>query len=298
MKLHLSVKTSLTLVIFSVSFALLGRFVWVENGWKGGLLRTEDRGKVVTTQGDFKSLEGFWLGDLLGDLRIMHRITSDGQVFLYSLDQGGAPLQASQTTFDENSRKLWLWFPTIGGTYQATLDESNNTMKGKWKQGRNMPLEMKRFDPTEENKQVPREFRVLLDKAVSGDPEKLVQMAGFWSGYLSDVDGDTNFVSIQIEKMAEDLVEPKLFLLDDQPWAYPIRTFEIGPNGESKIVLDGKVNAIFRGQLSEDGKQLAGAVYYDDTDRTPPLELVWSEHRPTFQTEAEPTPEIFEISVD
>jgi hypothetical protein len=295
-RLSFLIPLSVALIIFSMG-ALTGRFnllAMMEDRRFGGAGIGDEQVQVVTTHGDVKILEGFWSGALNADLRIIYRINPQGHVFLYSLDQGGAPLQASETRFDEKNGELKVWFPTIGGTYRATLDKSSNRLTGTWKQQSSYPLEMERFDPSKEGKAVPREFRFLLQKAVSGDPKKLVQMAGFWSGYLDNNDDEdqVDFIVVQVENIAEDLVEPKLFMPNDlvepklfmpneSPLAYPVRNFELGPNGTCKIVVDGAdVNAIFQGQLSEDGKKLTGSVYYDDQDETPPLELVWSERNP------------------
>jgi len=160
-------------------------------------------------------------------------------------------------------------------------------LKGIWKQGDKRPLDMERYQPSKDDDTIPREFRFVVRKSVSGDPEKLVQMAGFWSGYLDDDDADhPELVILQIEKITDDLVEPKLLQPEDSDLPYPVRSLQVGDDGKTKVVIDvvyEDVNAVFEGQLSTDGKKLTGHVYYDDQDHTPFLELVWSEHRPGFK---------------
>eukprot|EP00545_Synedropsis_sp_CCMP1620_P014036 CAMPEP_0119014530 /NCGR_PEP_ID=MMETSP1176-20130426/9897_1 /TAXON_ID=265551 /ORGANISM="Synedropsis recta cf, Strain CCMP1620" /LENGTH=320 /DNA_ID=CAMNT_0006967721 /DNA_START=74 /DNA_END=1036 /DNA_ORIENTATION=+ len=258
-----------------------------------------DVGKAVIAaapEGDFTLLAGFWMGTIdRYDLRVLYRITPQGIVYNYSLDQGGALIPAGMTTFDDKSGKVAFWFPTIGGTYKAILDDdkassNNNKMRGKWMQaGQRLDLDMYRYQPPtkESDDVVPREFRFLLQKSVSGDPKKLVQMAGFWSGYAADhKDESAGLVILRLEKITDSLVEPKLLLPEDSPLPYPIHSLQVDSiDGKIKIVVDGNgengdVNAVLEGQLSGDGKKLTGTLYYDDQDYTPPLELVWSEHLP------------------
>jgi len=202
--------------------------------------------------------------------------------------------------FDPDTKNLLLVFETIGGIYGAKLEEqqpssAGRLLTGEWRQGGlTLPLDMRLFHPAtdDENDAVPREFRFLMEKSVTGDPEQLQQMVGFWSGYLKD-DGASSLdqgekskdealelVILQVEKLSVDLVEPKLFLPDDTPLPIGIRSFLVQPDGSTKIVLD-IPPAIFQGQLLN-STTLMGVVHYDDTDSTQPLTLSWSEHWPEY----------------
>ena len=90
-----------------------------------------------------------------------------------------------------------------------------------------------------------------------------------------------------MEQVADDLVEPKVFLPDETGLPSGIRTL-IVHNNDIKVVLDDPMggNAIFEGRLED--KKMTGIVKYDDTDSTPPLALVWSSHRPKHDRPVEP----------
>ena len=196
-------------------------------------------------------------------------------------------IPASATYFDETKQEIRFYFDTIEGVYKATLDESRQQMTGTWMQGANLPMVMRRFQSTD-SEAVPSEFRFLVEKVVTGDPQQVSSMVGYWSGYLED-NGDDNdedqleLVVIEMEKTSEGVVEPKLLLPDETPLPTGIRSFFISDKGKVKIVADcpGLVNAIFEGTL--DGKEMTGVVKYDDNDYTPPLKLVWSSDRPSLK---------------
>ena len=253
----------------------------------------------------WKNLAGYWQGTLRvqpqddDGLRLLYRITEQyGQAVGYSLDQGGGLIPATAAGFDPDTKNLLLVFETIGGIYVAKLEEqqpssAGQLLTGEWRQGgRTFPLDMRLFHPAtdDENDTVPREFRFLMEKSVTGDPEQLQQMVGFWSGYLKDDDASSldqgekskdealELVILQVEKLSADLVEPKVFLPDDTPLPSGIRSFLVQPDGSTKIVLDSPP-AIFQGQLVN-STTLMGVVHYDDTDSTQPLTLLWSEHWP------------------
>jgi len=241
--------------------------------------------QVPTSDGDeWKELVGYWQGTLDGELRLLHRITPTyGQVFTYSLDQGGGLIPASATRFNETTKEILMFFSSIGGVYQASLDQTGEKLTGTWKQGgRAFALDMYRFQPSAAG-DVPREFRFLLEKTVTGDAGQLVEMAGFWSGSLDDEDEAPELVIFQVEKVSNELVEPKLYLPDESPLPCGLRSFVVNKaDGQTKIVLDDPLsgnNAVFHGVVKD--KQMIGTVQYDDTDYTPPLTLVWSEQRPT-----------------
>eukprot|EP00977_Amphora_coffeiformis_P007814 scaffold1717_cov169-Amphora_coffeaeformis.AAC.9 len=110
-------------------------------------------------------------------------------------------------------------------------------------------------------------------------------MVGYWSGYLMD-DQDSEeppeLVILEMEKIADDLVEPKIHLPEEAPLPIWVRSMVVGMDGSVKLVLDdgmGDSNAIFKGQL-DGGRTIKGMVYYDDTDFTPPLVLKWSPDEP------------------
>ena len=229
---------------------------------------------------EWKFLEGFWLGGISEDLRLLFRITSSyGQVFAYSLDQVGAMIPATATHFDDTKNEIRFYFDTIGGVFKATLDEDGQQMTGTWMQGANLPLVMRRFQSTD-SEAVPREFRFLVEKVVTGNSQQLDGMAGFWSGYLED---PPELVIVEMDKTVDGVVEPKLLLPDETPLPAGIRSFFVSEEGKVKIVADypDLVNAIFEGSL--DGKEMTGVVEFDDDDYTPPLKLVWSPDRPSFE---------------
>ena len=234
----------------------------------------------------WEALVGFWQGTLADELRLIYRVTSKpGQVYLYSLDQLGYMVGASSTFYDSQQGDLAFWFSSIDGVHRAKLDSSGNRIEGVFMQDNSkLPLEMVRFVPTKEHT-VPREYEFVLNKIMSGDVEKLVSMEGYWHGYLDDsFDEDEEeppeLVIMEMEKITETLVEPKLFLPDETPLPICLRSVVV-EGAAVKIVLDDNHNnAIFKGLLDEEQTHISGTVQYDDVDFTPALTLVKSKNRP------------------
>mmetsp|Transcript_25541 Transcript_25541/g.70535 ORF Transcript_25541/g.70535 Transcript_25541/m.70535 type:complete len:345 (+) Transcript_25541:51-1085(+) len=249
------------------------------------------------SQGWKEDLAGFWMGELeFGDdgLRILFRFTETyGKMHCYSLDQGGSLIPASAAQYGAETGELLLVFEYVQGVYQGKLKEG--VLKGKWSQmGRSLSLELQRDNSSLD---VPREFRFLVDKAVTGSAPRLQKMVGYWSGLLEDQQ-EVELVVLHVAKINETLVEPMIFLPDeDTDLPLGIRTFILKDDTSLdkpnvKIVLDDRVfgnNAIFDGSWEDGDFFIIGMVSYDDTDAKQPLVLKWSEkypapHKPWLKT--------------
>lgn len=158
-------------------------------------------------------------------------------------------------------------------------------MSGTWYQRHfNSPLELQHFDQSQSS-QVPREFRFVLQKSVSGPPADLQKMVGFWSGFLDDSSDDEEpeppeLVILEVEKISDYLVEPQVYLPDETTLAIGLRSFVLSGD-QVKAVLNDPLtdnNAIFEGTL--EGNTIKGVVKYDDTDYTPPLVLTRTADHP------------------
>jgi len=107
------------LFIFSVGL-LLGRKEKDYDYSKMFFARGRNNGSEFTTKGDFKILAGFWLG-IVADLRILYRITPQGQVFIYSLDQGGALIPAGTTSMTTRTGRSYSSSQSSGAPTKQLL---------------------------------------------------------------------------------------------------------------------------------------------------------------------------------
>ena len=101
-----------------------------------------------------QNVSGTWQGSLQGPqgpaLRIVVKITrapdESLKAVLYSIDQGGTPLNASSATRQGSTVKIAL--PAIGGTYEGKLSADGNSIAGAWNQGPGpAPLNLTRATP-------------------------------------------------------------------------------------------------------------------------------------------------------
>lgn len=94
---------------------------------------------------------GNWQGALQGPqtLRIVVQITRTTdqslKAALFSIDQGGQPMNASAVTFERSNLKITV--PGVGGTYDGRLSGDGNTISGTWAQGPSTPLNLTRATP-------------------------------------------------------------------------------------------------------------------------------------------------------
>uniref|UniRef100_A0A7S2YNW0 Uncharacterized protein n=1 Tax=Entomoneis paludosa TaxID=265537 RepID=A0A7S2YNW0_9STRA len=230
-------------------------------------------------------LPGFWQGQLSApaNLRIIFRFTEKyGQVHAYSLDQGGGLIPATSARYFADMQELWVVFDSVLGVFQGKLLPEQNLIKGVWTQaGRNFDLNLKNGGD------VPREFRFLNNKVVTGPSQQLQEMAGFWSGEVGLDNDEKELVIVYLNKVSNDLVEPMVFLPNEHEknknFPVGIRNFVLGGGDTVKIVLDDPLdsnNAIFEGKWDREEKTISGLISYDDTDDKDPLVLVWSQNYP------------------
>jgi hypothetical protein len=104
-------------------------------------------GSPSAAQGGGSPFVGEW-GGVLGAgsqrLRLRLRVeqAADGlAATLYSLDQGGTPISAGETTADGD--RLRVQFPAISGTLDVGLS-GDGGLAGTWRQGATMPLALDR----------------------------------------------------------------------------------------------------------------------------------------------------------
>lgn len=101
-----------------------------------------------------QNVTGTWQGSLQNPqgrtLRIVMKITrADDESLktaLYSIDQNGAPVNASSTTQQGSSIKIAM--PAIGGSYEGRISPDGNSITGNWTQGPGpAPLNLTRATP-------------------------------------------------------------------------------------------------------------------------------------------------------
>ncbi len=101
-----------------------------------------------------QSLVGAWQGTLQipqakQELRIVIKIsTTDAdrlKALMYSIDQGGQPMSASEVT--RNGSTLKFSVAGIGGSYEGKLGSDGNSITGTWTQGAPLPLDLTRATP-------------------------------------------------------------------------------------------------------------------------------------------------------
>jgi bla regulator protein blaR1 len=107
-------------------------------------------GSVLQAQ----NLTGTWQGSLQGPqgpaLRVVMKITrapdESLKAVLYSIDQGGTPLNATSVSQQGSTVKIAL--PAIGGTYEGKVSADGNSIAGAWSQGpAPAPLNLTRATP-------------------------------------------------------------------------------------------------------------------------------------------------------
>jgi uncharacterized protein (TIGR03435 family) len=120
-----------------------------------------------------QDIAGTWQGTLHAgkDLRIVVKITkadSGYKAVFYSIDQGGAPLQATSITLQGTAVKMSL--TAIGGKYEGKLGSDGKTITGDWSQGPNpLPLPLERTTPATEWS-IPEPPPVIPPMAASANP--------------------------------------------------------------------------------------------------------------------------------
>lgn len=243
-----------------------------------------------------EDLSGYWTGKLCDSdgcdtdedgLHLLLRFTVKHEnVLLYSLDQGGSLIPATNAMYSRDLDLVSLGFNSINGRFMATL--KGDKLTGSWTQaGRAFPLSFNRYRSS--MKTVPQSFRFLLDKIVTDDSKQLGAIAGFWSGTYAE-----QTVIVQLEQVSEvddTAVEPKLYVPDATPFPVGIRSLFMGRDSDDqattiKLVVDdplsGITNGIFQGKQTEEGK-IVGVVL-TDIDDPEPLVLTWSKTWPGEET--------------
>jgi uncharacterized protein (TIGR03435 family) len=91
-----------------------------------------------------QNITGTWQGTLKAgpqELRTVYKISLEDdklKAVLYSIDQGGQPINASAITQDGSAIKIKI--AQINGTYEGKLSADGNTITGTWDQGLGNPL--------------------------------------------------------------------------------------------------------------------------------------------------------------
>src|SRR4030095_6473633 len=98
-----------------------------------------------------QNFTGTWQGTLKAprELRIVIKISVGDddklKAELYSIDQPGPPIPASQISRDGSTLKMAVL--AIGGTYEGKLGADGNSITGTWTQGAPLPLNLVRATP-------------------------------------------------------------------------------------------------------------------------------------------------------
>ncbi len=176
-------------------------------------------GKATTfeKEGFFEPLVGYWSGTLTAgstQLRLVMRVTPEGQADMYSLDQGGLVIPSSSSRFLEN--QLQVEFPTVQGTFTAEL--MNNELVGTWKQGSDLPLTMQ-FSKT-----MPKTLATIFESGYEGD---LHPLKGFWSGNIGGKGG--LFVYLELREIGPYL-EALLWSPSQSPFPIGINRMRLKDN--------------------------------------------------------------------
>ena len=101
-----------------------------------------------------QNITGTWQGTLKAgpqDLRIVIKISLEDdklKAVLYSIDQGGQPINANSITRDGSSIKMAV--NLIGGNYDGKLSADGNAITGTWNQVAPLPLNLTRATPETE----------------------------------------------------------------------------------------------------------------------------------------------------
>lgn len=100
-----------------------------------------------------QEIAGTWQGSLQppnapNPFRIVLKISTEAdqlKAVLYSIDQGGQPMNAGAVTFQSSTLKVAL--PAIGGSYEGKLSADGNSIVGTFTQGGALPLTFTRATP-------------------------------------------------------------------------------------------------------------------------------------------------------
>ena len=99
-----------------------------------------------------QDMAGTWQGTLKNpkgkELRLVGKISKTNEKLaatFYSIDQGGAPINAGAVT--QQGVNIKIEIPAIGGTYEGKLSEDGKELTGTWTQGPPAPLNMVRATP-------------------------------------------------------------------------------------------------------------------------------------------------------
>lgn len=120
-------------------------------------------------------IEDTWQGTLHlpggRDLRTVIKVTGTGPAMkatMYSIDQGGQPIQATSASFENGIFKYAITF--IDGSYEGSMSADGKSITGTWKQGPGtMPLVYERATPATEWV-IPEAPKQLPPMAADADP--------------------------------------------------------------------------------------------------------------------------------
>jgi uncharacterized protein (TIGR03435 family) len=100
-----------------------------------------------------QDISGTWQGSLQppgapNALRLVMKISKEAdqlKAILYSIDQGGQPMNAGATTFQASVLKVAI--PAIGGNYEGKMSADGNSIAGTFTQGGPLPMTLNRATP-------------------------------------------------------------------------------------------------------------------------------------------------------
>jgi len=219
----------------------------------------------VSTEGDFKSIQGHWSGVLdtgSSQLRLVTYLSESGRMVLYSVDQGLQPVLSAKSSFMND--QIVITFPSIEALYKGEFVADD--LIGTFVQGggKGLPLTMTR------SKDTPDILRKGLDETLQGD---LQSLRGYWSGYLGGKEGLFVYmknISIGphtvLEIYSPEQSDEKITVSSAR---LKNRTFELRSR---------QIEGEFSGELAQDLQTMEG-VWAQGSERTP-ITLRFSEEKP------------------
>ena len=190
-----------------------------------------------------QNVAGDWKGTLKvgpGELRLVLHISGAGdglKATLDSIDQGATGIPVSSISL--RSLKLSFTADSIGGSYEAVVNQAGTSMQGTWTQGRSLPLAFERLAAP------------LKTSHAAANPSDI---DGAWAGTL-DTPGGTLRLVFHIKNTAAGFTAT-LDSLDQRATGIPMTA--VKRSGASLTIEAKQIAGDFEGQIAKDLTSIAG----------------------------------------